>query len=231
VNFGETFLLIGDFKFYEPLVLLTNTIILLLCLKYSSKLRKFENAYSRLNGTFILTLGISSFIGGIAHAVHEQWGDYSLKIIVSLCHFFSLISTYYCLMGSYQMYTNLYNREYSSLSKIAIIWLTIVLLIVGYTDQFIIITAHAGLVLLFAFYMHYKGMRNQIAGGKWVTFGIAVSFISVLVHIVKLNLHEWFNYKDIAHVFMIISLFFIGKGLVMTASEGLEEEPDRALFS
>lgn len=231
MNFGDTFLSIGSFRFYEPLVLLTNTLLFLLSIKYFIRLKKFDSSYSKLNGTFILMLGISSLMGGIAHAVHEQWGDYALKIIVSLCHFFSLISAYYCLMGSYQIYTNLYNREYSLLGKIAILWLTLVLIIVGYTNQFVIITIHAGLVLAFAFYMHYKGMRNQIPGVKWVTFGIAISFISVIVHIGKVSIHEWFNYKDLAHTFMIVSLILIGKGFTITASEGLQEDSEAAVFS
>jgi hypothetical protein len=35
------------------------------------------------------------------------------------------------------------------------------------------------------------------------------------VHLLKISLHDWFNHKDLAHIFIILSLILIGRGVVI----------------
>jgi hypothetical protein len=48
---------------------------------------------------------------------------------------------------------------------------------------------------------------------KYISYGILVSFITAIVHGLKFSLHPHFNYNDIAHVFIMISLYIMYKGV------------------
>lgn len=231
MNFDYTSITLAGLLIFEPLVLLTNSLLFLIGLWFYFKLRKAQGAYGRRKGIFILMLGLSSLFGGLAHAIHEQFGTLFLKIIIAACHLFSLASAYYCLLGSYQLYADSHGKNYYWIKRVALSWFSFVLLLVACTNQFAIITAHAGLVLMFSLWVHLKAMRLDYSGSGYVAAGISTSFVSVTVHLSKFSMHEWFNYKDIAHVFMIISLLFIGKGILLSNQETLKEEEVEVLNS
>ncbi len=224
VNFDNTYITFAGIHIFEPLVLLTNSILFLIGIWFYLKLRKTTGEYNRRKSNFILMLGISSVLGGLAHAIHEQVGSVFLKLIIAACHLFSLVSAYYCLLGSYQLYVQTEGKANYWVKRIAISWFSLVLIWVAYTNQFAIITAHAGLVLMFALWVHLRAMKMDYTGSGYVAAGISTSFISVGVHLSKFSLHEWFNYKDIAHVFMIVALIFIGKGLVKSSQEEFADQ-------
>lgn len=223
MNFDYTSINLAGLLIFEPLVLLTNSLLFLIGLWFYLKLRKAPGEYGRRKGIFILMLGISSLLGGLAHAIHEQFGTLFLKLIIAGCHLFSLASAYYCLLGSYQLYADASGKNNYWIKRIALSWFSLVLILVAYTNQFAIITAHAGLVLMFSLWVHLKAMRLDYSGSGYVAAGISTSFVSVAVHLSKFSLHEWFNYKDIAHVFMIIALLFIGKGILIGNERSIEE--------
>jgi hypothetical protein len=53
---------------------------------------------------------------------------------------------------------------------------------------------------------------------KFIGYGILVSFITAIVHGLKFSLHDYFNYNDIAHVFIMISLTIMYWGVKQKAT-------------
>jgi hypothetical protein len=76
------------------------------------------------------------------------------------------------------------------------------------------IKINAGIVLIYSFIIHFiKYNKLNERGSGFVVFGIGVSFISIITHTLKISINEWFNYKDISHVIISISLLIIYKGV------------------
>lgn len=63
--------------------------------------------------------------------------------------------------------------------------------------------------------LHYKYKRSY---AKTIANGIAISFATAIIYISRLSLHDYFNYNDLAHVFIMISLSVMYKGIRLKAN-------------
>lgn len=162
---------------------------------------------------FMLLLGISSCFGAVGHAVHYQLGMTFFRIILFLMNAFSLFSIYFCFRAPYT-YVHLDQEPPKKYIYLVLTWVILVLIASAVIGDFLIIKIHAGIVLLYSMITHYLVYkRTNEPGSSIVVLGIFISFLPILVHSLKFSLHEWFNYKDIAHVIMILSLAVIYKGV------------------
>lgn len=220
MHFDYTYIILFGFKIWEPMVLVTNTIFFILCALYFSRLNKSQHAYSKQMAWFMLMLGTSSVFGAVGHAVHDQLGDVFFKVIVFLMNAFSLLSIYYCFRAAYT-YMNLERETSKTYIYIVMGYVLILLIVSGIIQNFTIIKVHAGIVLLYSLIVHYMVYRKtNDKGAQWVVFGILTSFLPIIVHSLHFSFDDWFNYKDIAHTIMIISLIVIYKG-AFKISQGL----------
>ena len=48
---------------------------------------------------------------------------------------------------------------------------------------------------------------------KLIAYGILISFLTAFVHGAKLSLHAYFNFNDISHVLIMVSLFVVFLGV------------------
>ena len=84
--------------------------------------------------------------------------------------------------------------------------------------NFVLIKIHAGIVLSYSLIVHAISLKNKQEGSGYIVAGILISFFSIVIHILKISLSDWFNYKDIAHVIMLCSLYYIFKGASLKLS-------------
>jgi hypothetical protein len=222
LNFDYTYFAFGRFLVFEPLIIVTNVIFFVICYACYRRLGVFRHGYGTRMGLFTLWTGISSLFGAAAHAIHYQLGDESLKVIVYAMNACSLIAIYFCFRGSYT-YSAKKNGGSLLLVRVVKGWVLALLIAAAIYQNFVLIKIHAGLVLTYALLAHIvMHGRNRWSGNISVITGIVVSFFSIIVHTLKFSLHEWFNYKDIAHVIMIGSLLLLWKGM-REISEKLSE--------
>jgi hypothetical protein len=217
VKFDYTYKIIYGLKIYEPGVIVTNLILLLICIWFFIKLMSLKNIYSRNMAGFILMLGLSGCIGAVIHATHYQLGWSFLRIMNFASNVINILVAFLCFRGSYHIQNYRTRRNRNTMLNVSLVWLIAVIIYAWVRSDFIVITIHAGLVLLYAFYTHYRLDKNEFAGTTWVMGGIVVAFFSILVHLFKLSFHHWFNHKDLAHIFMIASLLLMGKGILMNS--------------
>jgi hypothetical protein len=219
MNFDYTYITLFGFRFFEPVVLLTNTIMFVLGLIYFLKLRKSTLAYARQAGWFMFLLGAGTLVGGVGHTVHMQLGALFFRCIVFVMNAFSLFSIYAFFRASYT-YLSFPNPPSKKYMYLALSWVLVVLVISALVENFTIIKIHAGIALIYALVAHYiVYVRRKEKGSAIVVTGILISFLPIIVHSLKLSFGEWFNHKDIAHTIMIISLIVIYKGVVKISSE------------
>jgi hypothetical protein len=217
LNFDYTYITLFGFLVFEPMVIVTNVILFLLSLVYYNKLKSFGNLYAMQMGTFMLLMGVGSLFGALAHAVHYQLGAFFFNTVFFITNAFSLLSIYYCFRAAYT-YAHPSNNPPVKYIYFVVLWIIVLLLISLAKGNFLLIKIHAGLVLIYSLIVHVISFgRYREPGSRLIVTGIIVSFFSIVIHSLRFSFHEWFNYKDIAHVIMIVSLMIIYKGAKLNA--------------
>ena len=221
LNFDYTYIVLFGHLLFEPMVMLTNLIFFILSVYFFNTLKKSVHPYGRQMGWFILFLGTSSVFGAICHVVHYQLGDMFFNTTFFISKTLSLASIYYCFRAPYSYYTARPNKYVINTALAVIIGLMVFNFVQG---TFALIEIIGGVVLIYSLVIHilvYKKTHER--GSRLIIAGILISFLSIIVHLFKVSLHEWFNNKDLAHTIMIITLFFVGKGAVLNA-KALDEK-------
>jgi hypothetical protein len=212
MNLDYTYIILFGHPVFEPLTIATNLILFFFALYFFSRLSGSTKSYGRDMGWFILLLGLSSVFGAVAHGVHYQLGKFFFDAMFFLLNLSGLISIFFCFRAPLQ-YTGSSPANQRSLLILVIVWLSVLMVFCVIWENFLLIKIHAGLVLLYSLAAHLWATRNKPeAGNRVVVAGILISFLPILVHTFHISIHEWFNYKDLAHVIMIISLYVIGTG-------------------
>lgn len=213
----------------EPTTAFTDFILAFLCIlfyfQFSASKQDKGAFYWKL---FFLFMGCSTFIGGITHAVFEnhQTNSYllfwiTMQILSGLSVYAAQVATIYSIPNSN---IPIYRSEYKSLLFCRIQFLlfaigTVIL------QNFLIVVVNSTLGFLMVLYIHAlsgKKYGNRPAG--WIALGITVSFLTAIIYTLKISINDWFNFKDIAHVIMMVSVCFIFYGVGLSMQEPEKEE-------
>lgn len=199
------------------MAIFTNFIFFILTVVFFKQLNSFSQPYARQMAWFLLTLGISSCFGSAAHGAHEQLGTVFFDTVVFLCNFFSLVAVYFCFRSAYTLYSKAQNKY---IIYFIALWVLVLMVSSFINGKFLLIKIHAGIVLIYSLTAHYLVYRKtRQRGSRIIVTGILISFLSILVHSLKMSVHDYFNYKDIAHVIMTVALILIYKGALLNVNE------------
>lgn len=222
MNFDYTFITVRGFILFEPMIILTNLIMFAMALYYFRQLWSYNHRYSRQKALFILMIGISGIFGSIAHAVHFQLGDTFFNTVLFLMNSLSLLSILFCFSAAYY-YLSKEKGTKKWVNTFVWLWVIALLIITFLQNEFVLVKIHAGIVLVFSLIVYSLYDTRRDPGSKYIVSGILVAFLSIITHSLRINLHEWFNYKDISHVIMIVSLYLIYKGADLNSENLLAE--------
>jgi hypothetical protein len=213
LNLHYTYISLFGFKLFEPVTILTNSIITIYCLFVYFRTQQFNHQISRHWGIFFLLMAVSSMLASLTHGIHDQLGEAFLRNSWILMNSVSLIGIYFFYRATF-IYSNL-NKEHTSqlFNYAAFVWMISLLVATYFLNNFLLIKIHAGIVLFYSLIVHLITFKNSQAGSGHIVAGIIISFLSIFVHSFKLSFGEWFNYKDISHVIVLTSMVFLFKGV------------------
>ena len=190
------------------MAILTNLIIFLVALYYFNNLKSIQSNYIKLTAKFVLFIGFATCFSSIGHGMQLQMGEIFFRIILFISHVFNLVALYFCFKAAYTLKLNSKApNKFVLTGAIAVAFILIILSVI--TRSFLIIKIPAGIVLIYSLIAHYGGVRKNDKGSSLFVIGILIAFASILVHSLRISMSEWFNHKDIAHVFISISLVFM----------------------
>lgn len=213
MNFEYTYIVLFGYKVFEPVTLLTNGLIIAFALHAYFKTKTINNNFSRYWSMFFLLMATSCASGTLSHAIHDQLGHLFLKVSWFLMNALSLISIYFFYRAAFSYY-NLNKTDISKVyNYLVVVWIILLLVATLFMNSFLLIKIHAGIVLVYSLIVHGITYKNKQIGSGYIVAGILISFLSIIVHSFKLSVGEWFNYKDIAHVIMLISLMYLHRGI------------------
>ncbi len=197
----------------EPVTAITDLLIALisfLCtlqlVKAKQKVKGYQSHYWTL---FFLFMGLSTTAGAITHGARYYLNESSFHASFAMMNIFSGFSSLFAQLATFRYIQN--NKPY---------WFKHLIFSLGFlflisflvTWKFGVTNAYATLTFLYALYVHYQN-KSQHPGAGYISNGILVSFLSAIAFLFKLSISDiWFNHKDIAHVFIMISLVIMYKG-------------------
>jgi hypothetical protein len=206
----DTTLKIGEFVVYEPMTAFTDYIITIIAIIYFKKLSA-DNEVIKNWRLFFLFIGLSTLLGGTSHAlfpIHDGWQYKSFWLPMQIVNGFAV---YFAQKAT--LVSVLKNSKRYSIWKLSYMIQLIVYLVVLMIVQKYIITIidnALGLIPIMILHLSSKPKEEYY---NYIGYGIAISFITAIVHGLKFSLHAHFNYNDIAHIFIIISLTVMFLGL------------------
>jgi hypothetical protein len=205
----DTTISISGVSIHEPMTVLTDLLITVLAITFYFQLKNKTDGPTRNWSYFFLLLGLSTFLGACSHAffaVHDGWQYKSFWLPMQATNG---IAIYYAQQATYSSILE------SSINKTKWKWSYVIQLVVFisalfWIHKYIVTIIENAIGLIPIMVLHYQ-YKKPFA--RMIANGIAISFITAFINLGKLSLHAYFNYNDIAHVFIMISLYVMYKGV------------------
>jgi len=126
---------------------------------------------------------------------------------------FNRVGIAYFLLRSNLEFANP-EKPKKQLLQLLILSVTIIFLFITIvSNNFLSVKINGGIAVIISLITHFQTYREGLPGSGYISFGFAFSLLSIIVHSTQFSISEWFNYKDISHVIMNISLYFIFLGV------------------
>jgi hypothetical protein len=205
----DTTITIGNMAIHEPVTALTDFIITILAFIYYRKLSAPDEVTKNWR-LFFLFISLSTLAGGFSHglfAVHEGIQYKSIWLTMQFVNGFAVYFAQKATLLS--VLKDSKSQHVWKLSyTIQLVTYFIVLIIV---QKYIVTIIDNAVGLIPIMILHFAA-KDKKQYYSWIAYGILISFITAIVHGVKFSIHAYFNYNDIAHVFIMISLtvMFLG---------------------
>lgn len=213
----DTTIYIGDFAIHEPVTAFTGYIITILCFYFYFHLKRIANTSVTIIhwSHFFLFLGFASFTGACSHAffsVHQGFGYKSFWLSMQALNILSVYGAQQATLHSVLQHSK--NKKYWGWFYKIQLCLFLIAVFVFHNFLVVIINTAIGLIPIMV--LHFMNLK-KVDTDKWVGYGILVFFLPAIVHVKKISLHAYFNYNDIAHILVMISLYLMYKGVKQKA--------------
>lgn len=200
--------------FSEPVTSITDFMLAAVAFYFFYSIHKMESKKrSVINWSkFFLFLGLSTFFGGLAHAISDRENNFIYDLVWLSMQLSSGLSVFYAQSAAFR--SEIRNRKTQKiLHKVSFIQLLLFIPSVIYFFSFkvVAINSSIGLIELVILFLPV-GIQNW-KHKALISAGVLISFLTVYVNSTKLSIATWFNYNDISHVIMFVSILMICKGV------------------
>jgi hypothetical protein len=217
----ETVINIFGHALYEPVTVLTNLFIVLSCAWFFLNLSRSANQTALLNywKWFFFFIGLSAFIGAIAHGF-KPYFSLTLFSMIWLCmNLSNLPASYYLLKAGIEI-SGFSDSLQKRLNQAALIYIVIAVILTIIFNHFLLIKINALIVIVFTIIQHFRAWRKGFPGNGQIWGAYVFSLVALVVHTAQLSVSEWFNFKDISHVIMNVTLIILFIGVKIKTGAG-----------
>lgn len=198
----------------EPVTVLTNLVITVVCLYAFFKLKnlEFPNHVQILSRYFFLAMAFSTAIGGIlGHGFLYVTGSYGKlpgwyisMFAIAVFERAAIIHARPLMPASWANFFSIFNYlEITAFMILAFITLNF---------RFVEMHATYGLFVVVFCFEVYTYKKRKDPGSYYIFYGTLLAGIAAITHLFKLGIHTWFNYNDVSHMIMAAGIYFYYKG-------------------
>ena len=211
-------------RIQEPTTMLTDLLIAGVCLYAFYQLKRIgpKTKVTKLVRGFMLFMALANIIGGIiGHSFLYLVGEWG-KLIG---WYVSMFSITYIERASILHAGKLISEKVVKFFLVAnIVELIILVALTTYYIHFRFVEFHSAygfLVVVMSFHL-YTYIKLRDVGSKYYLYAIGTLLVTVVIFEWPVIIHEFFNHKDFAHLFIALSIYLIYKG---TLRLGTYERP------
>jgi hypothetical protein len=211
----DTTITIGNLSIHEPVTAFTDFLITILAFFFYLRLSSPNETVNNWR-RFFLFISLSTLMGGCSHAffaVHDGWAYKSLWLPMQFLNGFAVYFAQRATLISVlkdSASKNVWRISYS-------IQLILYFVILGIVQKYIVTIADNAIGLIPIMVLHF-GAKDKEEYYRYIGYGICISFITAIVHGLKISIGPYFNFNDIAHVFIMISLTVMFLGIKQKAT-------------
>ncbi len=207
--FEKTSLTLSGITLHEPVTVVTDLLVTLVCWYAWWQLRTASPGKLRqLFRGYFLTMGLATAYGGIiGHGFIEQLG-FVWKVPGWVISMFSVaLLERAAIFHAQPLMPARVGKFFAALNLVELFSLISIALI---TLNFFFVEAHAAyglLVVVFSFEL-YVYRKTQQPGSRLMLIAVGIAALAALVHLTELAPHQWFNHLDLSHVIMAIGAWY-----------------------
>ncbi|MCF0207049.1 MAG: hypothetical protein HUK15_06430 [Bacteroidales bacterium] len=220
-----TEIFIGGIRILEPVTVLTDFIITAVCIYAYFRLRKQakQNSYMRLYPWFFMFMAISCFCGGLlTHAIPYIFPENIGVWNKMPCWLFNILSTSTFMLCMVERYKALFSDS-GRKKLLTAIWceIAIILCLLFVVKSFLIVEIQIAIAVLLTCVPMQIAILRKVKY-KECTYNMIASMVLVITIAVmacKFSISKWFNYNDISHVIITITMFYYYLGAMEMQKE------------
>lgn len=215
----------GGIIITEPMTAFTNLLLSILGITFFLSLKKNNsgNIVTTYWSNFFLFFGTATFIGVITHGFTLYLGDIGYKFLKTVMNLINMVGILYSVKATitYASYNDVVTKKANKIFLSLFVLFSSLTIIVNFLNMppkfnnFVFVTINSAISLVFVVFVYYKSYKNGNKLSGNLLFGMGISFITVYIFLAKVTISEWFNHKDISHVIMMVSIYFVYRGAIL----------------
>lgn len=199
---------------YEPVTAITDFFITILCIWVALNLKKIRTSCKSVGMwmLFFILMGLSAFFGGNSHAFSSYLQGTPFKVVWLTMHLMSGLALYFAQTATMEGEL----KDSSKYKLLKVLWkvqLAVFFILTILFQNFITVKLNIAVGMIFILLINLKTFYNGEKANGFIAAGILVSFLTAAVHTTKISFSQWFNYNDISHVLIMISLYLMFTGV------------------
>lgn len=198
----------------EPTTTFTDLILAFFCFWCFKTISNYKNRSESVErwSLFFLLVGISTFFGSIAHTISWDVNALSYKMVWAVMQLASGMSVFYAQRSVISAEISDHKTKQNLERFTALQFIVFAFCVIVFMD-FKVVAINSAVGLFQLLILTFPRQFSTWNYNGMVTSGFLISFSSIYVNRTKLSFTHWFNYNDIAHLIMLLSLYFIFCGV------------------
>ncbi len=199
----------------EPITAGTDVIVALIGILGYFKIARSKNLrHVSVYSYFFLGTGISTMVAGIlGHAFLYRFG-YEIKMVGWVL---GIMGTCFAQFGAvYHLKNSLIPNTFKTLLWICYAEVVISMSILVLRPSFMVVICHTafGLILMVTILeaVNYSKTKSKLS--IMMIYGVGLAIVAIIAHTTRISISKWFNYLDISHVFLGLSLYVMISGVL-----------------
>lgn len=185
-------------------------LIAIFCLIFLLRLPPPKDAFQKYWSLFIAMIGLGALGGALVHGFPTVLGQELFYWMWALKNVFIPVGNYF---ASFLMLKTLFPQKMKSIKPLLIAKMIIINVIMFISYSFLPIVIDIAITYILVIALSGK-LIPQVKAYKPIRFSFLIAFFSGFLYVFKIDIDEvWFSHKDLIHVFVIISIYFIYKAI------------------
>mgnify|MGYP006928713518 CR=1 FL=1 len=197
--------MMGGLCLQEPMALITNWIIASVAFVLYYKLRPLSGDFVKNWRFFLISIGLSTFFGGLGHIFFQYTGFYGKIpswVLGNLAAFFAgkaMISTFLLKQSTNSFLLRLLYFKFLFFTFLALYYESFTFVLIDTVITYLLFCLGYGL---------YYWRRKGYASFKHMIIGVIILISSAFIFVFELNLSLWLNKDDLSHLIIATTIIF-----------------------